>query len=205
MTKISFIYFDVGGVLVHDLSGRKIIKDLGLNFLQAIQIDRLYDHYEPAFCRGEYTDQQIKELIEEKLKIRLDPKLSVVELLVSYFEANRTLYPLLESLQGNYQVGLLTNMNIGMLDIIRKRGLLPTTSWDIIIDSSIVGMAKPERGIYELAQVKANVPADEILFIDNLKANLEFPKKLGWQTFWYDQHNFARSTRLLTEFLGLKP
>jgi HAD superfamily hydrolase (TIGR01549 family) len=49
-----------------------------------------------------------------------------------------------------------------------------------VIVSSLVGVAKPEPGIFELAIEKAGVPPDQILYVgDNVTDDIESAKKVG--------------------------
>jgi FMN phosphatase YigB (HAD superfamily) len=38
-------------------------------------------------------------------------------------------------------------------------------------------------------------------FIDNKTENLEIPKQLGWQTFWYDSKDYEQSSNELSEYV----
>ncbi len=74
------------------------------------------------------------------------------------------------------------------------RALLDVTSlFDVVIDSSEVGMRKPERAIYELTRARLDVPHEAIFFLDDLGMNLKPARSLGWQTMRYDD-----TTRVLT-------
>jgi putative hydrolase of the HAD superfamily len=50
---------------------------------------------------------------------------------------------------------------------------------DVVIDSSEVGMRKPERGIYELTVERLGVTADRAVFLDDLEANVEGAVRAG--------------------------
>ncbi len=89
----------------------------------------------------------------------------------------------------------------GMFAAIKEKGLLPNVPWEIVIDSSVVGMKKPERPIYDLAREKAGVKNEEIFFVDNVPNNITAAKNLGWHTFLYDPvHAEESSQRLLQQF-----
>lgn len=74
----------------------------------------------------------------------------------------------------------------GMLEAIRQKGLLPNIAWEVVVDSSEVGFCKPNSEIYELAQDRAGVKPEEILFVDNTRENIEAAKRLGWQAVLYE-------------------
>ncbi|HEY2386210.1 MAG TPA: HAD-IA family hydrolase [Candidatus Binatia bacterium] len=67
------------------------------------------------------------------------------------------------------------------------RGLLDlATLFDVVIDSSEVGIRKPEPAIYELTRTKLDLPHEAIFFLDDLGVNLKPARALGWQTLRYD-------------------
>ena len=56
----------------------------------------------------------------------------------------------------------------------------------ITMDSSEVGIRKPEPAIYELTRTKLDLPHEAIFFLDDLGVNLKPARALGWQTLRYD-------------------
>jgi putative hydrolase of the HAD superfamily len=67
------------------------------------------------------------------------------------------------------------------------RGLLDTARlFDLVVDSSEVGIRKPEEGIYRVVERGLALPGEALLFIDDQGANLKGAKRLGWQTLKYD-------------------
>ena len=91
----------------------------------------------------------------------------------------------------------------GMFKSIKDHGILPKW-WDIIIDSSLVGLQKPEPKIFELAQKLADVRGEEILFVENTQEIL-MPQTFGWQTFLYDPAHPESSSSNLLAFFHLAP
>src|SRR6185295_14968499 len=57
--------------------------------------------------------------------------------------------------------------------------------FDVVVDSSEVGMRKPEPEIYELTRAKLGLPHTAIFFLDDLGVNLKSARALGWQTLRY--------------------
>jgi epoxide hydrolase-like predicted phosphatase len=58
--------------------------------------------------------------------------------------------------------------------------------FDVVVDSSDVGMRKPEPSIYRLVEERLGIPGKGLLFVDDLGVNLKTAKTLGWQTVKYD-------------------
>lgn len=156
---IKFVYFDVGGVVIKDFSKTnkwgELKKEKKIN---DPNFDTWFDELENELCLGKATfDGTILNLND----------------FVSRFEVNKSIWPAIDMTKIKYKVGLLTNMYPGMLDAIKAKGILPDINWDVIIDSSVVGMKKPDRNIFELAQKEAGVEASEILFVENSQKNID--------------------------------
>ena len=98
-------------------------------------------------------------------------------------------------------LGLLTNQYPGMLSMIIEKGLMPKVDWDVIIDSSLEKIRKPDPEIYLLAENKVKADPKSILFVDNKQSLLEPARKRGWQVFEYDPSNPEISTTRLQRFI----
>ncbi|MFH2085427.1 MAG: HAD family hydrolase [bacterium] len=206
MTKISFVYFDVGGVLIKDFSvtnkWEEMLLDLGIKENNFDKFNGIYDRHARQINTHLEIDKLLPQLSKE-FGIEFPKNYSWLDDFIARFEVNPHITPIVKQLNMSYKLGLLTNMWPGMLDKIFAADLMPPATWQVIVDSTIVDMQKPDREIYEYAQDKAGVPASEILFIDNTPKHLIEPKQLGWQTFFYDSRNYAKSTHELANFLGL--
>lgn len=178
---ISFIYFDLGGVVIKDFSGT----DKWVQFFKDCNFTPDYwAENEQKFNRGMSL-----------------PKANLVSKLVNRFEKNETIWPVLKLAKEKFKIGLLTNMYPGMFEEIQKKGLLPDVAWNVVVNSSFEHVGKPDRKIYEIAQEKCGYKKDEILFVENTQENLLVPKELGWQTFWYDPKVYETSSQNLYNLL----
>jgi len=175
-------------------------QELGVQPSDYALFDQYYSVIEKDLCRGKEINHFLPSL-KKKFSLPLLSNYDWLNYYLDNFHPNPFLKPLLARLKNRYRLGLLTNQYPRMLAGIFAAGLTSRATWELIIDSSQVGMQKPDRKIYLYAQDQAGVPAAEILFIDNSPNNLVVPDNLGWQTFLYDSKNFQKSTRKLTEFL----
>ena len=57
--------------------------------------------------------------------------------------------------------------------------------FDTVIDSSEVGMRKPEERIYAFSEEKIGLRGEELFFVDDLGMNLKPARARGWQTLKY--------------------
>lgn len=198
--EIKFIYFDVGGVAILDFSKtnkwKELTSALGVTEANRKEFDKLFDEYEPKICAGEDLDIFVR-IAKSRFGLKLPKGYSMLDDLVSRFEANMSLQPVLAELSKKYKLGLLTNMYPGMLDKIKKRGILPDVQWKVVIDSSVVGFAKPQNEIYKIAEDKAGVNPENIFLIDNTAECIAAAKKRGWRTLLYDPADTSGSNNKL--------
>lgn len=88
-------------------------------------------------------------------------------------------------LRAHMPTALLTNNIREWRDAWRRR--LPVDElFDTVVDSSEVGMRKPEPPIYRLVERRLDLPGEQLLFVDDLGVNLKTARQLGWQTVKYD-------------------
>ena len=200
---ISFVYFDVGGVTVDDISGTgkwiKMKRDIGIKPKDDEEFDRFYDEYEKEVCLGKDIDTIIP-LIKERFHINFPTGYSMFFDFISRFKQNKYIWPVIDKIKQDCQVGLLTNMYPKMLPTMIEKELMPPVIWDVIIDSSIVYCWKPDLAIFKLAEQKANAKKKNILFIDNKIANINAAKNFGWQTFLYNPSDHDKSCVELLDY-----
>lgn len=206
MHSIKQVYFDIGGVLLLDFSGTtkwtELRRDLGFAADQDEIFDSIWHKYRHRICLDCDVD-----IIVADFEIALGKKLANYSLLqdfVSRFESNPSIWPVAAAAKAKYSVGLLTNMYPRMFQTINQHKLLPDIAWDAIVDSSVVGLQKPEPGIYEYAMQAAQVAPESILFIDNSPEHLAAAAQFGWQTLLYDPQHAEVSSREIIERLGLE-
>jgi HAD superfamily hydrolase (TIGR01509 family) len=179
---VSFIYFDVNGCLVHfyQRAFTQMAKDTGA---PSDVIESAYWHYNDDVCRGIISISDFNAKLAERLGV------SEVNWQKYYLETVEPIVQMQEVLtwaSERYKVGLLSNIMPGLLSSMRRDSQLPNLQYDSIIDSSEVAAIKPEQKIYEIAQERAGVPANEILLIDDSRVNLMAAERMGWHVMWFD-------------------
>jgi len=83
----------------------------------------------------------------------------------------------------------LTNNWVGGSDA--SRGL--RGRFDVFVESSTVGLRKPDPRIFAHAQSLAHAQPHECLFIDDIPANVEAAKACGWRGVVYDRDDDMRA------------
>ncbi|MFH1462153.1 MAG: HAD-IA family hydrolase [bacterium] len=200
---ISFVYFDVGGVVIDDINGTdkwvRMKRDIGITEENDKEFSQFYDNQEEGVCNGKDIDTIIP-LIEERFHVSFPVGYSLLADFINRFGKNRYIQLVIDKIKQKCRIGLLTNMYPRMLSAMAEKGIMPEIAWDVIIDSSVEGCQKPESKIFQLAEEKANVKKNEILFIDNKIENINAAKDFGWQTFFYDSSDHKKSCSDLLDY-----
>jgi FMN phosphatase YigB (HAD superfamily)/DNA-binding XRE family transcriptional regulator len=179
---VSFIYFDVNGCLVYFFQGAfaKLSHDSGV---PADIVEAAFWHYNDEACRGQLSPNDFNLKFSEKLGIDL---VNWEDYYLAAIEPIEEMHQVVKWAAEKYNIGLLTNILPGFLHDMMQRQLVPALDYQAVVDSSQVGAIKPELAIYETAQERAGVPADQILLIDDSRPNVMAAEKLGWHVLWFD-------------------
>ncbi len=205
MSKISFIYFDVGGVAIKDFSDTNkwimMMDAMGVSTDKRDEFNHIYKDYDDRICLGLDIDE-VMAVFVEKLNLKLPKDFSMLSYFVDHFEQNLGLWPIVDLIKDKVKVGLLTDMYPRMLNLITAKNLLPPIVWNSVIDSSVEKVRKPMPEIFALAASRAQTDPQEILFIDNRTWNIEGAQKSGWQTFLYNSSDYDQANKDLAKFIS---
>jgi FMN phosphatase YigB (HAD superfamily)/DNA-binding XRE family transcriptional regulator len=179
---ISFVYFDVNGTLVRFYQGAyaQLAQETGA---QLDVIETAFWHYNDRVCRGTMTMAEFNSRLAKRLNV------DAVDWTAQYMAAVQAIEPMrkfAEWVAARYEIGLLTNIMPGLVHAMQQKHILPSLDFNAIIDSSEVGLLKPEPAMYELATTRANHQPGEILLIDDTRANLAAAEQAGWHVLWFD-------------------
>ena len=194
---VKFIYCDMNGVLLrHYHRAFATVAREAQCGLDQVQV-ALW-HLDDQINKGQMTTDEFNMQMAKRLGV------DHVDWKKHYMNAVRPIkemHELLKDLSEHYKLGVMTNTAPGYVKKLSKLGLLPDIKFDAIVDSSEVGMLKPNPKMYELAEKKAGHKGDEILFIDDSRTNLTAADKFGWRIMWFDTFDPDDSVRKLREFL----
>ncbi len=194
---VRFVYFDINGVLVrfYHRAFAQLAQDSGQ---PADVIETVFWHYNDAVCRGDMPIEEFNAVLAEKFGLKdLDWRTYYIDAIEPISE----MHDLLTWVSQHYYVGLLSNIMPGLIETMMQNGLLPTLPYTAVIDSSVVRAIKPEQQIYEIAQQQAAHDSEEILLIDDSRANLMAAERMGWRVIWFDDYRPEESTRHIREAL----
>jgi len=196
-SRISFIYFDLGGVLTRWKPAlEQIAKSSGKS---KAELKRVFWKYAHEAGRGKLSAQQVWQHWHEELNI--GPQTSWDFWTQGFVKIPET-HALVEELARQYKIGLLSNIEHGLFENLYAKQHVPhQRHFHTIIKSCDVGFIKPEREIYALAEKRAGVPAGEILFIDDLEENVTAAMSRGWQGIMFNEDEPELSIRTLRSLL----
>lgn len=205
MSKISFVYFDVGGVVLLDYSGTnkwiEMQRGLGISPEKESQFEEIWSRFSKEVCIDRDVEVYVP-LLREELGLDIPASYSMLKDFVSRYDPNPSIWPVIEQIHQTTKLGLLTNMYPGLLNAIYDRGdLITSRDWDVTVDSSVVNAQKPDPKIFQIAQSLVDCPPEEILFVENQQKHLDAAQKFGWQTFLYDPKDPVKSSDLLKHYL----
>jgi len=200
---IKFVYFDLGGVAELDFSKtnnwQELNKELGIKPEQEKEYTEWFDQKEKEVCKG-LDIETLVPYIRKNFNPHLPKNYSFLMAFVNRFKFNPSIWPVIQEIHRELPVGLLTNAYPNMLNEIIKKKLLKSFKWDVIIDSSVVRISKPDVKIYKLAEKESGFKGNEILFVENSQKNIDGAIKCGWKTFMYDPADTKKSSEDLLFF-----
>ncbi|MDB5168766.1 MAG: hypothetical protein JWO41_122 [Candidatus Saccharibacteria bacterium] len=194
---VRFVYFDVNGCLIHFF--HPAFTALGQDIaVPADVIETAFWHLNDQACKGTLSLTDFNLKLAERLGV------GPIDWAKYYLAAVAPIPEMQELLvwaAQNYRVGLLTNIMPGLLTELNTRGILPKVAYDSVVDSSEVGTIKPDREIFEIAQTQSGQAPEEILFIDDSRANVMAAEQLGWHVLWFDYARPEESVAKVREAL----
>lgn len=186
---IRFIYFDVNGCIVRFFQSAfvQLASDLSV---PAEAIETAYWHFNDQACSGAISVDDFNKGMAERLGV------ASVDWQRYYFGVLKPIDGMADLIRWaaeTYRVGLLTNIMPGFLAKMMLDGLVPNLPYDAVVDSSEVGLTKPDPAIYQLATERAQCEPHEVLFIDDSRPNIMAAEKLGWHVLWFDDYDVEQS------------
>jgi epoxide hydrolase-like predicted phosphatase len=114
--------------------------------------------------------------------------------------ADPKMYLLIDELKKNgIRVGMLSNIDDRYTKLIRGFGFYDP--FEPCLLSCEMGLQKPDPKVYELLLMKLDLPAKEVLFIDDLPENVEAAKKMEIDALLFESPQQLREELLKRDLL----
>jgi len=198
MRKISWVLFDLGGVLL-EVNQAAVFDRLGaVTGLPPAEVaQRLTAAKEgwQRFTISEVTPEQLATWVGEVLGARIVESVAVQAFNAELGPEIRTTSAPLPELRRRTQVGCLSNTNsIHWDELLRSYDFM--NNFDRRFASQLLGCAKPDRIIYDRVVGLLNIKPDEILFFDDREENVYSARQAGWNAYVYkDLHQLSETLR----------
>jgi FMN phosphatase YigB (HAD superfamily)/DNA-binding XRE family transcriptional regulator len=195
---VRFVYFDIHGTLVRYY--QRAFTDAGQELgVAADKVETSFWRHNDDMCTAKITFDEFNGAIAAELNV---PAFDWHKYYIRNIEAIPGVDELVKWTAENYEVGLLSNNMPGFIDELRQRGIIPDADYKIVIDSSKVGVVKPDPKIYQMAVELAGMEPKEILLIDDTRPFLTAADKAGLQIRWFDDLRPEDSIALVKEDLA---
>ncbi len=175
------VVFDIGNVLT-DFRWKEFLEDKGFDKAMAERIGRasVESRYWREFDRGEWDEEKLMDEF-----VKLDPEIEK-ELHQAYDDISGLVtkrdyaIPWIQELQAKgFKVFYLSNFSHkAYVECADALDFLPYTDGGIL--SYLEKVVKPDRAIYELLLARYGLKAEECVFLDDMEANVEAAKSLGF-------------------------
>lgn len=188
--KVRHIIFDLGGVVL-DIDFMKTIEAINKMNIDGVDAERLLSDNNSLFLKLELGLIEPPQLIEKLIETY--PALQQVSPEAIWDAWNELLQPfesdrikLLKDLSKTYEIHLLSNTNLPHRICFGKRyqdqfGGKFEDLFTRCFYSDEMHLRKPDAEIYQQVEKNIRSAGSEILFIDDLQANIEAAKRSGWQ------------------------
>lgn len=101
----------------------------------------------------------------------------------AYEELNQRMIALVRRLHRTYTTALLSNATPSLDSLLADHGL--TVLFDVIVNSSRVGLRKPDPTIYQLTVEQMGLLPEQCLFVDDKERNIAVARALGMQAILF--------------------
>ena len=187
--------FDLGNVLVffsHDVMVRNIAKAAGLSEETVRRF--LFDSgFQSAIETGQITEEQFHQELEGRTGTSVDPG-RLRQAVGNIFELNAPMIPLLQELKAaGMRLVLLSNTCSTHIEFVRERWSF-LDLFDDITASWEVGALKPDPQIYSDAITRAQCPASDCFFTDDIEDYVAQAASMGIQAHVYRDTATTRRT-----------
>lgn len=197
--KISWVLFDVGGVLVKSRPAAELISPLlGLDSTDVTVMDMLTkalwvhrDAYDAGLSDREYWDAVAHECgispVEDALLERL------VEADTGRMEdTDDTMMGYIQKLRSHgVRCAILSNAPMAIANAVRATGWYQD-AFELSVFSAEVGMVKPNPDIYEYALICLGNEPNEVVFVDDRAENVQGAQLCGLLGVCWDGSHAAR-------------
>jgi glucose-1-phosphatase len=134
--------------------------------------------------KGLIDRAEILRRVHDLWQLRCDVEF-LAHSIADIFTPNPEVCTLIPQLRPRYRILLGSNTNDIHACHFRKQFAEVLSHFDALVLSCEIGQRKPDAGFYEHCQKHAQAAAHEIVFVDDLRVNIEAARAHGWHGIVY--------------------
>jgi putative hydrolase of the HAD superfamily len=195
MTRVDAVISDFGGVLTSPLldsfAAFQDSSGISLEALgTAIAAVTARQGANPMFEleTGRMTEAAFLRALSVELTEQLGREIELHGFGEQYFEHlhpnERMIGYMRELRRRDYKLAICTN-NVREWEQLWRAKLPVDEIFDVVVDSALVGVRKPEPRIYEITLERLAVPARSALLVDDIELNCTAARELGLKAVWF--------------------
>jgi HAD superfamily hydrolase (TIGR01509 family) len=176
---IRAVFFDFGGVIMRT-EYQAPRQHLAERFdMEYEEIERIVFNSETALRAsvGEIPEEQHWAGVMSRLRLPVSEAASFRDAFFGGDVIDRELVNFIRSLRGRFHTGLISNAWSGLREFLGRQSILD--AFETVIISAEVEVAKPEARIFAIALERAGVRAQEALFVDDVRENIQACEEAG--------------------------
>lgn len=185
MNTVSWIIFDLGGIIVPETSGpivRHLADEIGI---RPADLQNAADRHYDRAATGEIALLELCALVLRDLGIKRDPDRFLEHYLSLYREYSmpydETVLALIRDLRSRYRIACFSNTEREVAEYSRTTGLFE--HFERCYLSIDIGLRKPDPRAYRAVLQDLACPAADALFIDDREENVAGACAVGMQAF----------------------
>lgn len=201
-TAVTCLFVDIGGVLLSDGWGRLARKRAAKYFkLESAEIEDRHQTAWNTYQEGKFT---LEEYLTRVVFYKKRPftRAQFRRFMFAQSKPHPEMIELIARLKARYRLKIAVVSNEGReLNAYRIRKFKLAEFVDFFISSCFVGLRKPDIGIFRLALDVAQVPARQVVYIENTSMFVRIAEDMGVRSIL---HTDYRSTRAKLISFGLE-
>lgn len=174
------IVFDFGGVLTGDQNREAVVRFISESFhFSSEEFEKANEEKRVCVKQGMTTEEfWLSHAKKKGISLPSDWTVSFKSAIKEAIGINPGMYALVDQLkEQKIPVALLSNIDEHLAKMIRSYGLYEPFSPCLL--SCEIGIAKPDSGAYRFLLKELDLPAKEVVFVDDRPENIAAAKKLG--------------------------
>ena len=197
--RIKVVLCDLGNVLVDFNHKRAAQRISGFCAKSPLEIYNLFfdSQVTVVFEEGKIPPQEFYSKVKEMLGLKLsfDSFVPIWNDIFFLSARNRKVYSLLNKLKADYQTALLSNINILHYKYLKKNFPVFDVFHKLFLSYEL-GLAKPDKSIYQKVISSLGVSAEEIFYCDDRPELVQSAKSLGIKGYVFsDSQQLIRDIR----------